>query len=266
MKLLYCGDVVGRSGRDAVLKYIPKLKKEENLDFIIVNAENAAHGFGVNPDICKQFFDIGIDMIVTGNHAFRQKNLMGYLNEEKRIIRPYNFPEELAGKGYHICELPNGKKILVAQFLGRKCMDVTVDCPFRKAAKLFTQYNFGKNIDYIFVDIHAELTSEKMAFGQFCDGYASIVAGSHTHIPTADLQIFDKGTAYITDVGMCGDYNSVIGNDKQEPISRFVNCINKDRYKPATGEGTLCGVIFELDDDSGKAVGMRQVKLGGSLL
>ena len=258
--------MVGRSGQDAVLKYMPILKEKYKFDFVIVNAENAAHGFGVTPDICDELFDIGIDAIVTGNHVFRQKNLMPYLDNNKKIIRPYNFPEDLAGRGYQIFELANGKTILVAQFLGRKFMDVTVDCPFRKAAKLFNQYNLGKNVDYIFVDIHAELTSEKMAFGQFCDGYASIVAGSHTHIPTADLQIFDNGTAYITDVGMCGDYNSVIGNDKKEPISRFVNCVNKTHYTPAIGEGTVCGIIAELDDKTGKCLSMEQIKVGSNLL
>lgn len=263
--MLYCGDVVGRSGRDAILKHIPELIKKEKIDFTILNAENAAHGFGATPDICDEFFNIGIDAIVLGNHTFRQKNIMGYLNENKKIIRPYNFPEGLAGRGFQVFELPNGKNLLVAQFLGRKYMDVTVDCPFKKAAQLFNKYSFGENIDYVFVDIHAELTSEKMAFGQFLDGYASFVAGSHTHIPTADLQIFDNGTAYITDVGMCGDYNSVIGNDKKEPISRFINCINKEQYSPATGEGTVCGVMVDIGDN-GKVVDAKTIKIGGSLL
>lgn len=247
MKIVYCGDVVARAGREAVLNNIPGLKEKYKPDVLIVNIENAAHGFGATPGICRDFLDKGTDVLVTGNHVWQQRELIPFLDECKRIIRPLNYPPHLPGRGFCEFELPNGKKILIVQLQGRLFMEA-IDCPAQAIDNLLKFYTLGRNIDAIFVDFHAEATAEKVSMGHYLDGRVSAVVGSHTHIPTADAVIRPGGTAYLTDVGMCGDYNSVIGFEKEEPINRLTRKYTGGRLNPAKGPGTLCGVLIETDD------------------
>lgn len=260
VKIIYCGDVVARAGREAVLNNIGKLREFYKPDVIIVNIENAAHGFGATPGICRDFLEKGVDALVTGNHVWQQRDLIPFLNENKRIVRPLNYPEDLPGRGSIEIELLSGKKILITQLLGRQFMDA-VDCPAQAIEKLLKNYTLGRNIAAIFVDIHAEITAEKLSVGYFLDGRVSIVAGTHTHVPTADARILPKGTAYITDVGMCGDYNSVIGFETEEPINRLNRRYTGSRLSPAKGPGTLYGIFVETDDTTGLAKSIEQIKL-----
>lgn len=260
MKFIYCGDVVARAGREAVLNNLENLKKQYQPDFIIVNIENAAHGFGATPGICRDFLDKGVDALVTGNHVWQQRELIPFLAECKKIIRPLNYPENLPGRGFCELEMPNGKKLLVVQLLGRLFMDA-VDCPIQAIEKLLKNYTLGRNIDAIFVDIHAEATSEKLSMGCYLDGRVSAVIGSHTHVPTADAKIWPKGTAYLTDVGMCGDYDSVLGFDKEEPMNRLARKYTGGRLTPAKGNGTLSGVLIETDDKTGLAIRIEQISI-----
>ena len=260
MKIIYCGDVVGRAGREAVLNNLPELRETYKPDVIVVNVENAAHGFGVSPGICRDFLEKGVDALVTGNHVWQQRDIIPFLNDCKKIVRPLNYPEGLPGRGAVEIELANGKKILVAQVLGRLFMEAA-DCPAHAADKVLKNYTLGKNINAIFVDIHAEATAEKIEIGHYLDGRVSAVIGSHTHIPTSDFCIRDGGTAYQTDVGMCGDYNSVIGFDKTEPVNRLLRKYTGGRLTPAKGAGTLFGVVIDIDDKTGKALNIEQIKL-----
>ena len=260
MKLFYCGDIVARSGREVVLNNIAKIKETYKTDALILNVENAAHGFGVTPGICRDFLAKGADILVTGNHFLNQREIISYLDECKVIIRPANIPDDNPGRGYVVYELSNGQRILVIQVLGRLFMEA-VDCPVQAINNILKNYTLGHNIDAIFVDIHAEATSEKMSLGYYLDGRVSCVAGTHTHVPTADARILPQGTAYITDVGMCGDYNSVLGFDKQTPINRLCRHYTTDRLMPAQGNGTLYGVYLETDDKTGLAVDFKQVRI-----
>lgn len=260
MKIIYCGDVVGRAGRDAVLKNLNFLRSEYKADVIAVNVENAAHGFGATPQICKEMFAHGADALVMGNHTWDKREIVPYLDECKAIVRPLNYPAGLPGRGSCEIELPNGKKILIMQLLGRLFMEA-VDCPAAAADKLLAQYRLGGNISAILVDIHAEATSEKLSVGYYLDGRVSVVAGTHTHVPTADERILPNGTAYITDVGMCGDYNSVLGFDIKAPISRLLRKFNGDRLTPANGNGTLFAIFVETDDKTGLATKIKQIKI-----
>lgn len=260
MKIIYCGDVVGRAGREAVLNNLENLRTLYKPDVIIVNVENAAHGFGVSPGICRDFLEKGVDALVTGNHVWQQRDIIPFLNDCKKIVRPLNYPETLPGRGFCEVELANGKKILVTQLLGRLFMEA-VDCPAQAIDKLLKNYTLGRNIDAIFVDIHAEATSEKLATGYFLDGRVSIVAGTHTHVPTADARVLPKGTAYITDVGMCGDYESVLGFEIEEPVNRLTRKYTGGRLVPSKGKGTLFGIYVETDDKTGLAKSIEQIKL-----
>lgn len=260
MRFIYCGDVVARAGREAVLNNLDKLKEIYKPDFVIANIENAAHGFGATPGICRDFLEKGVDALVTGNHVWQQRELIPYLSECKKIVRPLNYPENLPGRGFCELELPNGKKLLVIQVLGRLFMEA-IDCPVQAIEKLLRNYTLGKNIDAIFVDIHAEATSEKLSFGCYLDGRVSAVIGSHTHVPTADAKIWPKGTAYLTDVGMCGDYNSVLGFDKEEPINRIARKYTGGRLIPAKGQGTLSAVLVETDDKTGLAIRIEPISM-----
>lgn len=260
MKFIYCGDVVARAGRDAVLKNLDKLREDYKPDFIIVNIENAAHGFGATPGICRDFLEKGVDALTTGNHVWQQRELIPFLNECKKIVRPLNYPENLPGHGFCELETPSGKKLLVVQVLGRLFMEA-VDCPVQALEKLLKNYTLGRNVDAILVDIHAEATSEKLALGCYLDGRVSAVAGTHTHVPTADAKIWPKGTAYITDVGMCGDYDSVLGFDKEEPINRLARKYTGGRLSPSKGNGTLYGILVETDDNTGLATNIEQIKM-----
>lgn len=264
MKLLYCGDIVGRSGRDAVVARIPELRRDLGLDFVLVNGENAAAGFGITSRICTELYEAGVDAIVLGNHAWDQRETLAYIQSDPKLIRPLNYPKGTPGKGAAVFSTVQGKKILVAQVMGRVFMDA-LDDPFAGIDAELAKYRMGAGIDAIIVDIHGEATSEKMAMGHFLDGRVSMVCGTHSHIPTADAQILPGGTAYQTDAGMCGDYNSVIGMEKTEPLNRFLRKIPGGRFEPANGEATLCGVYLETDDRTGLATRIQPIRLGGRL-
>jgi hypothetical protein len=265
MKVLYIGDVVGKSGRKAVETHLPRLHDELTLDFVILNGENAAHGFGITGDICKAFFDLGVDAITTGNHAWDQREIIDYMATEPRLLRPVNYPEGTPGRGMGVFEAKNGKKVCVIQAMGRLFMD-PLDDPFAGIQRALLNKKLGESVDFIFVDIHAEATSEKMAIAHHFDGQVSMVVGTHSHVPTADAQIFTGGTAYQTDVGMCGDYDSVIGMTKGPAIGRFITKVRGERLTPAMGEGTLCAVYVESDDTTGLAKRISPVRLGGRLI
>lgn len=260
MRIFYCGDVVARAGREVVLENMNRIRNEYKADIIIVNVENAAHGFGVTPGICREFIAKGADILVTGNHFLNQRDIISYLHECPVIIRPANIPSENPGRGFTIFELTDGRRILIAQVLGRLFMEA-VDCPVQALENILKPYVLGKNIDTIFVDIHAEATSEKLSLGYYFDGRVSCVAGTHTHVPTADARIMPNGTAYITDVGMCGNYDSVLGFDKTAPINRLRRRYTDDRLTPAAGKGTLYGIMVITDDNTGLAQSITQIKI-----
>lgn len=258
MKIIYIGDIVARAGRDALYNNIAKLKETYKFDILIANTDNAAHGFGVTPGICRDMFEKGVGAIVTGDHVWNQREIIPFLDECKKIIRPLNYPDRLAGAGAREIELTNGKRILVAEVVGRLFMEA-VDCPAQAMDNLLKSYNLGKNIDAIFVDIHAEATAEKIAFGHYLDGRVSAVIGSHTHVPTSDLMILPKGTAYQTDAGMCGNYNGVIGFETQAPIDRLCRRYTGTKLSPMKGAGTVFGTFIETDDKTGLAIKIEQI-------
>jgi hypothetical protein len=263
MRLLFCGDIVGRSGRDVVLEHVPRLRRELGLDFVVVNGENAAAGFGITEKICNEFYAAGIDVISTGNHVWDQRETMAFIDRHPRLLRPINFPQGTPGRGANLFTTTNGRKIFVVNVMGRLFMDA-LDDPFAAVERELAPQRLGATADAIIVDMHAEATSEKMAMGHVCDGRVSLVVGSHSHVPTADHQVLPKGTAYQTDAGMCGDYDSVIGMDKLEPITRFVTGMSKGRFEPAGGAATICGVFIDTDD-AGRARRAEAVRLGGRL-
>lgn len=260
MKIIYLGDIVAKPGRDAVKNIIGELRSSYGFDVLIVNADNAAHGFGCTPKICTQLFNAGVSAILTGDHVWNQKDILPFLNDNKRIIRPLNYSANLAGVGAREIPLDNGKRILVAEVVGRIFMEA-VDCPLQAVDKLLMTYTLGKNIDAIFIDIHAEATAEKQAFARYFDGRVSAVIGSHTHVPTNDAVILPQGTAYQTDAGMCGDYSGVIGFDAQAPIERLKDKFSPRRLEPCTGKGTVCGTFIETDDKTGLAIKIESIKI-----
>jgi len=264
VKVLFIGDIVGRSGREAVDGILPSLRRELELDFVVANGENAAAGFGITEKICNQFYAAGIDVITGGNHSWDQREILGYIDRDPRLLRPINYPRGTPGRGAGLFKTASGAKVAVINPMGRVFMDA-LDDPFAAVeAELQTQ-RLGHNVDFILIDIHAEATSEKMAMGQFADGRASLVVGSHSHVPTADAQVLPRGTAYQTDAGMCGDYDSVIGMNKDEPLRRFTRKISGGRMSPALGEATFCAVFVETDDATGLARRIAPVRLGGRL-
>ena len=265
MKILFLGDVVGRSGRSAITNNLPTLIKTNQIDFSIVNAENATSGMGLSAKHAKEILEIGANCITLGDHAFDQKDMLQFIEQEDRILRPLNFSKSAPGKGSKIYADKSGRKILVSQVLGQVFMKRPFDDPFSEIDGLLRKNILGGAVQASFVDIHCEATSEKMALGHFCDGRVSAVIGTHTHVPTSDTMILPKGTAYQTDAGMCGSFNSVIGMDKAEPLRRFVTGMSKERFKPAEDEGTLCGAIIETDDKSGLAKSIKMLRLGGRL-
>lgn len=263
MRILFCGDVVGRAGRDAVLKHVPALREELKLDCVVVSTDNAAHGFGVSTDICKQFLDSGIDVLTGGDHIWDQKDIQDYIGKEPRLLRPHNFPASVPGSGAYVFTTARGKKILIAHVLGQVFHKENLDCPFACMDTLLKRYTLGGTVDAIFVDVHAEATSEKMAMGRYLDGRVSAVVGSHTHVPTADTKILKGGTAYQTDAGMCGDYDSVIGFKEEAPLAAFIHKFRRIRMEPAEGEGTLCALYVDIDDKTGLAKEARHLMRGG---
>ena len=241
---------------------MPDIRRDYFLDFVIVNGENAAGGFGITEDICEKLFSSGVDCITTGNHVWDQRELLKYIDNENRLLRPVNFPVDTPGKGLNIFHNQFGR-ILVVNVMGRLFME-SLDDPFSAIEKVLSENHLGENCEAIIIDIHAETTSEKTAMGHFCDGKVSLVVGTHTHIPTADYQILPYGTAYQTDAGMCGDYDSVIGMEKTEPIRRFVEKTPGGRFNPAQGDPTLCGVIIETSSD-GLSESIEPFRIGGIL-
>jgi len=264
MRILFLGDVVGRSGRSAALEALPGLRRDLKLDFVVVNGENAAHGFGITPKICTDFYEAGADALTTGNHVWDQRELISYIDGDARLVRPANFPKGTPGRGAAEIPLPDGRKVLVAQVMGRLFLE-PLDDPFQVMEDILSRYRLGATVAAIIVDVHAEATSEKMALGHALDGRVSLVVGSHSHVPTADAQVLPGGTAYLTDAGMCGDYDSVIGMGKDVAISRFTRRVPGDRLTPADGEATVCGVFIETDDRSGRAVAIAPLRIGGRL-
>jgi 2',3'-cyclic-nucleotide 2'-phosphodiesterase len=265
LTLLFCGDVVGRPGREAVLKHVPRLRAEHALDFVVVSGDNAARGFGITPEICREFFACGVDVITGGDHVWDQKETHPYLEREPRLLRPHNFPDKAPGKGWGIYPLPDGRSIGILHLLGQVFHKENLDCPFACADRTLATMRLGQQPAVILVDMHAEATSEKNAIGQYLDGRVSAVVGSHTHVPTADARILRKGTAYQTDVGMCGDYDSIIGFDCEAPLASFTTKVRKLRMQPAAGEGTLCAALIVVDGDTGLARSITHLRLDGMI-
>ncbi len=265
MRILYLGDVVGRSGRAAIAARLPGLRADWGLDFVVVNGENATAGAGLSAEHAKGLLSAGADVVTLGDHAFDQKEMLSYIETEARIIRPLNYAKTAPGRGARVYDAPGGRKVLVAQVLGQVFMKRPFDDPFSSIDAVLRSHPMGGMVQASIIDVHCEATSEKMGLGHWCDGRASLVVGTHTHVPTADAMILQGGTAYQSDAGMCGDYDSVIGMDKLEPMRRFVTGMVKDRFQPAEGEATLSGVYVETDDRTGKATRIRMVRVGGRL-
>src|SRR5450432_3101158 len=265
MRLAFFGDVIGRPGREALGLHLPGLRRRLGLEFVVVNAENAAAGFGITEATARELFDAGADCLTLGNHSWDQKEALTYIVREPRLIRPLNYPalSDVPGRGAQLFETERGRRVLVINLLGRVNMDA-LDDPFAAVDRELAACPLGEAADAIIVDIHAEATSEKMAMGHFCDGRASLVVGTHQHVPTADAQILPGGTAYQTDAGACADYDSVIGMDKNEPLQRFTRKMSSQRFSPATGPATLCGVFVQTAAN-GLATRIEPVRVGGRL-
>ncbi len=264
MRILYCGDIVGRSGREVVIANLAELRDKLDLDFVLACGENAAGGFGITAKICRELYEAGVDAITLGNHAWDQREMIAHIDGEPRLIRPHNYPPGTPGRGAQVYEVRGGRKVLVVQVMTRLFMD-PLDDPFASVEDALAAHRLGGTVDAIIVDIHGEATSEKMALGHLVDGRASLAAGTHTHVPTADWQILPGGTAYLTDIGMCGDYDSVIGMKKEPPLARFTRKMPTERLSAAEGEGTLCAVFVETDDATGRATHVAPLRLGGRL-
>jgi hypothetical protein len=262
MNILFLGDIIGKPGRDGAAAELPNLKKALKPDLIIANGENAAGGFGITRAVAEEYFAMGIDVISTGNHWADQKEILTYIDGEDRILRPANYPKGTPGRGANLYQTPHGS-VLVINAMGRVFMDA-LDDPFAAVEHELSACALGEGADAIVVDIHAEATSEKMAMGHFCDGRASLVVGSHSHVPTADAQILPGGTAFQADAGACADYDSVIGMEKTEPVQRFVRKLATQRYTPATGPATLCAVFVQTGGH-GLATRIEPVRVGGRL-
>ena len=264
MRILFLGDVVGRSGRDAVAATLPRLRATLLADLVVVNGENASHGFGLAPDMAQAIFAAGADVITLGNHSWDRRELIPYIAQEPRVIRPLNFPPGTPGAGSFVVALADGRRALVLNAMGRLFMDA-LDCPFRGTAELLARYKLGASVSAIVADFHAEATSEKMAYAHSFDGAVSFVVGTHTHCPSADHHILPGGTAFQSDAGMCGDYDSVIGMSKEGAAARFWQKMPGERLQPASGEATVCGLFVVTDDRTGLAVSVEPVRQGGRL-
>jgi metallophosphoesterase (TIGR00282 family) len=264
MRLLFLGDLVGRSGRRAVIDALPRLRERYAADLVVVNGENSAGGFGITETILTDLLDAGADVVTTGNHVWDQREALVFIERYDQLLRPVNFPAGTPGKGAGLFKARNGAEVLVINAMGRVFMQ-ELDCPFQAVEREIEACGLKRGTDAIFLDFHAEATSEKQAMGHFIDGRASCMVGTHTHVPTADHQILSHGTGYISDAGMCGDYDSVLGMEKEEPISRFLSRISTNRFAPANGEATICGVGVDIDDATGLARAIGPLRLGGKL-
>ena len=264
MKIFFLGDIVGRSGCLSIKKYLQHIVKDNNIDFVIVNGENAAdQGVGITEKITNELFNCGVDVITTGNHVWDQKETVNHIEREKRLLRPDNLQENSPGKGFEIYKSKKGFKIGVLNLMGNIFMKKSKDV-FISANEFLKKNKLKENYDFLVVDFHGEITSEKMAMGHFFDGKATLVVGTHTHVPTNDARILKNGTAYQTDAGMCGDYNSVIGMDKENSLNRFMKK-NSIKHFPAEGEASLCGVIVSCNPNSGLAENIETFIFGGEL-
>jgi metallophosphoesterase (TIGR00282 family) len=266
MRFAFFGDVVGRAGRDGLADHLPDLRRRLGLEFVVINAENAAAGFGITENTARELFEAGADCLTLGNHSWDQREALTYIVREPRLIRPANYPilSDAPGRGAQLFETERGHRVLVINLLGRVHMDA-MDDPFAAVDRELDACPLGAAADAVIVDMHCEATSEKMAMGHYCDGRASLVVGTHTHVPTGDAQILNGGTAYQTDAGACADYDSVIGNQKDEPLRRFTTKISGGRYKPAEGPATVCGVFVETDPATGLARRIEPIRVGGRL-
>jgi metallophosphoesterase (TIGR00282 family) len=264
LRILFIGDVVGKSGRTAIAEHLPNLVRDWQLDCTIVNGENAAGGFGITEAIYHEFIDAGADAVTLGNHAWNQKEALVFIERAPRLIRPVNFPRHTPGRGAALVETRAGARVLVINAMGRVFMEPLND-PFAAIGRELEACPLREAADAIVVDFHGEASSEKQGMGHFCDGRVSLVVGTHTHVPTADYQVLPNGTGYMTDAGMTGDYDSVIGMHKDEPLRRFVTGISSARFEPANGAATLSGVAVETDDSTGLAVKIAPVRIGGRL-
>ena len=264
MRLLFLGDVVGRPGRVAVTRHLPALRERWRLDCVVVNGENAAGGFGLTEAICDEILQAGADVVTLGNHSFDQREALVFIERQPRLVRPANYPPGTPGRGATIVETRGGGRVLVVNVMGRLYMD-PLDDPFAAVERELAACPLGEAADAVIVDVHAEATSEKQAFGVFLDGRASLVVGTHTHVPTADQRILPGGTAYLSDAGMCGDYDSILGMHKDEPVRRFLQKTPGSRLEAAGGEGTLSGIAVETDSATGLAQRLAAVRLGPNL-
>ncbi len=263
MNILILGDIVGPSGRKALIKTLPNLIKKKKLDFVIVNGENAADsGVGITKKNTEEFFEAGTDVITSGNHIWDEKETMEFITSEKRLLRPENLIKGSPGMGTGIFTAKNNKKVAVINLMGnifmKKCEDV-----FESAKKFIQTVKLKRDADFIIVDLHGEITSEKMAMGYFFDGKATMVVGTHTHVPTSDYRIMEKGTAYQTDIGMCGDYNSVIGMNRDNSLKKFFKDSSAKKHYPALGEATISGLMVKADDETGLAREVEPIIIGG---
>ena len=267
MKILILGDVVGATGRKAIEMHLNKIIKDNEIDFTIINGENSADdGKGITKSAADNFFSCGADVITSGNHIWDKKEIVEYISSESRLLRPINLVEGSPGKGSGIYFTKNKKfKVGVINLMGNVFMRKT-DNVFKSANEIKQKMTLKKNVDFLVLDVHAEITSEKMALAHFMDGYSTCVVGTHTHVPTADTRILEKGTAYQTDIGMCGDYNSVIGMNKENSIKKFLNDKSAVSHFPAKGESTLSGVIVEADNNTGIAKKIIRLIMGGSII
>jgi metallophosphoesterase (TIGR00282 family) len=264
MRLLFLGDIVGRAGRKAVVDRLPKLIERLSVDFTVINGENAAGGFGITEEIADAVIDAGADAITLGNHAWDQREALVFIERQQRLIRPANFPLGTPGRGANLITGRNGHRVLVVNVMGRVFLDA-LDDPFAAVNAQIEACPLGEAADAILIDVHAEATSEKQAMGHYVDGRASFVVGTHTHVPTSDLRVLKGGTAYMSDAGMCGDYDSVLGMEKDEPVQRFLTKIPRGRFEPAMGEATVSGALIEIDDATGLARRVAPVRVGGVL-
>jgi metallophosphoesterase (TIGR00282 family) len=265
MKILFLGDVMGRAGRTAIIERLPRLRADWALDFVVVNGENATSGVGLSIEHARALLAAGADCLTLGDHAFDQREMLQFIESEPRILRPMNYAKGAPGRGARIYQTAAGARVLVAQALGQVFMKRPFDDPFAAVGGLLDAHPRGGQVQAALIDIHCEATSEKMGMGHFCDGRASVVVGTHTHVPTGDAQILPGGTAFMADAGMCGDYNSVIGMDPAEPLRRFTTGMPKGRFQPASGPATLCGIYAEIDPKTGAALRVEAVRQGGRL-
>jgi metallophosphoesterase (TIGR00282 family) len=264
LRLLFLGDLVGRTGRNAVISRLPGLVADYRLDFVVVNGENAAGGFGITEEILQTVLDAGADVVTTGNHAFDQREAMVFAARQDRFLRPLNFPPGTPGRGAGLYLARNGARVLVINAMGRVFMD-QLDDPFTAIDKELAACPLGEQADAVVVDFHAEATSEKQALGHYLDGRVTLVVGTHTHVPTSDYRVMRGGTAFQSDVGMCGDYDSVIGMNHEEPLRRFLQKVPGERFSPADGPATISGLAVEVDEGTGLATAVAPLRLGGIL-